>query len=159
MEKISKNSILIYAKKIRDIQKNQLDPYIELIECELRKLYPDLIDEKDPSSIEDWACDIINQSDSIEVNSVLNRIESILDEKTQNNTWVCKYCNKSTKDVDYDYLNGTDHLSCIFENESKNDTPLNSTAEIRNQLARMQDIITQLESRLSRIETQSKNKC
>jgi hypothetical protein len=30
--------------------------------------------------------------------------------------WTCQYCNKDTSNVDYDYLVGTDHLSCILEN-------------------------------------------
>ncbi len=30
--------------------------------------------------------------------------------------WTCQYCNKDTSNVDYDYLVGADHLSCILEN-------------------------------------------
>lgn len=31
--------------------------------------------------------------------------------------WVCSYCLKSTKDVDIDYLSGTDHLQCVLREE------------------------------------------
>jgi hypothetical protein len=33
--------------------------------------------------------------------------------------FVCKYCGKDTSEVDYDYLNGYDHLSCALEAEQK----------------------------------------
>ena len=33
--------------------------------------------------------------------------------------WTCRYCGKDTSDVDYDYLNGYDHLGCALEAESK----------------------------------------
>ena len=32
---------------------------------------------------------------------------------------VCSYCLKSTKDVEYDYLSGTDHLECQLKEEIK----------------------------------------
>ena len=32
---------------------------------------------------------------------------------------VCSYCLKSTKDVEYDYLSGTDHLECQLKEEMK----------------------------------------
>jgi hypothetical protein len=34
--------------------------------------------------------------------------------KTQN-TWVCSYCGRDTSEIDYDYLQGTDHLECILK--------------------------------------------
>lgn len=33
--------------------------------------------------------------------------------------WVCRYCLKSTKDVEYDYLSGQDHLECQLKEEIK----------------------------------------
>ena len=33
--------------------------------------------------------------------------------------FICKYCGKDTSEVDYDYLNGYDHLSCALEAENK----------------------------------------
>ena len=33
--------------------------------------------------------------------------------------FICKYCGKDTSEVDYDYLNGYDHLSCTLEQEQK----------------------------------------
>ena len=31
-------------------------------------------------------------------------------------SWTCRYCNKDTSDIDYDYLDGYDHLSCALNN-------------------------------------------
>ena len=31
-------------------------------------------------------------------------------------SWTCQYCGKDTSDIDYDYLDGYDHLSCALEN-------------------------------------------
>jgi hypothetical protein len=31
------------------------------------------------------------------------------------NPWVCSYCGRDTSDIDYDYLQGTDHLECILK--------------------------------------------
>ena len=31
-------------------------------------------------------------------------------------SWICRYCNKDTSDIDYDYLDGYDHLSCALNN-------------------------------------------
>ena len=33
--------------------------------------------------------------------------------------WTCKYCGKDTSNVEYDYLNGYDHLSCALEADNK----------------------------------------
>jgi hypothetical protein len=35
------------------------------------------------------------------------------------NQWICKYCGEDTSGVDYDYLSGTDHISCILDKEMK----------------------------------------
>jgi len=34
-------------------------------------------------------------------------------------SWTCRYCGKDTSDIDYDYLDGYDHLSCALENFNK----------------------------------------
>lgn len=31
-------------------------------------------------------------------------------------SWTCRYCGKDTSDIDYDYLDGYDHLSCTLNN-------------------------------------------
>ena len=33
--------------------------------------------------------------------------------------FICKDCGKDTSEVDYDYLNGYDHLSCALESDNK----------------------------------------
>ena len=40
-------------------------------------------------------------------------------ENKQMTMWTCQYCGKDTSNVDYDYLNGYDHLSCALEAEMK----------------------------------------
>jgi len=34
--------------------------------------------------------------------------------------YTCQYCGKDTSEIEYDYLSGTDHLSCTLESEFKN---------------------------------------
>ena len=31
-------------------------------------------------------------------------------------SWTCRYCGKDTSDIDYDYLDGYDHLACALNN-------------------------------------------
>lgn len=33
------------------------------------------------------------------------------------NAFICQYCGKDTSEVEYDYLSGTDHLSCALTHE------------------------------------------
>jgi hypothetical protein len=35
-------------------------------------------------------------------------------------SYTCQYCGKDTSEIEYDYLSGTDHLSCTLESEFKN---------------------------------------
>jgi hypothetical protein len=41
--------------------------------------------------------------------------------KSIGNPWVCSYCKQSTKDIDYDYLVGYDHLGCVLDDENNLD--------------------------------------
>lgn len=38
----------------------------------------------------------------------------------ENSLFTCQYCGKNTSEIEYDYLSGTDHLSCTLESEFKN---------------------------------------
>jgi len=38
----------------------------------------------------------------------------------ENSLFTCQYCGKDTSEIEYDYLSGTDHLSCALESEFKN---------------------------------------
>jgi hypothetical protein len=40
-------------------------------------------------------------------------------ENKQITMWTCQFCGKDTSNVDYDYLNGYDHLSCALEADNK----------------------------------------
>lgn len=35
-------------------------------------------------------------------------------------SYTCQFCGKDTSEIEYDYLSGTDHLSCALESEFKN---------------------------------------
>ena len=111
MNKISESIIVTYAKALRRIQTEQIDPYIELIEKELIKLYPKLKDSEDNAL--NWAYDILNAKSTSEVIETLDRIKQIF-EKEHKNKWVCCICGKNTYNDDCEYLAGVDHLSCIL---------------------------------------------
>jgi hypothetical protein len=40
-------------------------------------------------------------------------------ENKQMTMWTCQFCGKDTSNVEYDYLNGYDHLSCALEADNK----------------------------------------
>ena len=42
-------------------------------------------------------------------------------ENKQISMWTCQFCGKDTSNVEYDYLNGYDHLSCALNAEIKTD--------------------------------------
>lgn len=152
--KLEEVFIIKYAAAIRNIQKTQVQQYQLLIEKELARFIPSLTN-KTEDGLTDWMCDIVNCETDEEVLDTLDRIQAIEQENTKNN-WKCKYCNKSTFDVDCEYLFGTDHIECALEHESetKNTATSESNTKLWNQIARMQDYITQLESRLNQLETQ-----
>lgn len=49
---------------------------------------------------------------------VLNGVREYWFRSKYEGQWVCSYCLKSTKDVDIDYLSGTDHLECVLKEEN-----------------------------------------
>lgn len=73
---ISIHSILVYSRKIRKIQSEQIDPFVKMIEKELLELYPTLLG-KNSEGVEDWTCDILSESDDQGIRDVLDRIEKI----------------------------------------------------------------------------------
>ena len=52
-----------------------------------------------------------------EERDILNGVRNHWFESKYKGQWVCRYCLKSTKDVEYDYLNGTDHLECELKEQ------------------------------------------
>lgn len=38
--------------------------------------------------------------------------------------FTCQYCGKDTSEVEYDYLSGTDHLSCALQQEQNQKNPI-----------------------------------
>ena len=132
MNKISKNIILTYAKGIRTIQSEQIDPYLKLIETELIKVYPELKDREDNAL--NWAYDIMNANSNAEVVETLERLEKIIGEERVDK-WKCNYCGKNTFNDDIDYLFGTNHIKCALEEDIKNrahsDPDYNLNPELR----------------------------
>ena len=114
---ISKNIILTYAKALRTIQKEQIDPYINLIEKELIKLYPELEDREDNAL--NWAYDILNAESNTEVVETLTRLNEIISNERKEK-WTCSYCGKNTYNDDVEYLFGTNHIGCVLEEDIKN---------------------------------------
>ena len=114
---ISKNIILTYAKALRTIQKEQIDPYINLIEKELIKLYPELEDREDNAL--NWAYDILNAESNTEVVETLTRLNEIISNERKEK-WTCNYCGKNTYNDDVEYLFGTNHIGCVLEEDIKN---------------------------------------
>ncbi len=54
-----------------------------------------------------------------EERDILNGVRNFWFESKYKGKWVCRYCLQSTKDVEYDYLSGTDHLECELKEEMK----------------------------------------
>jgi hypothetical protein len=149
----SKNIIITYARAIRDIQSKQIDPYMELIEKELIKIWPDLEGHEDGAA--NWACDISSATSNEEVASILNRLNTIVENRRIEDSelrskWMCRYCGKDTSEVEYDYLSGTDHLGCVLENSqfdvSKHVEPLENRDQVLSELKALHVRLLTLES-------------
>ena len=149
----SKNIIITYARAIRDIQNKQIDPYMELIEKELIKIWPDLEGQEDGAA--NWACDISSATSNEEVASILNRLNTIVENRRIEDSelrskWMCRYCGKNTSEVEYDYLSGTDHLGCVLENSqfdvSKHVEPLENREQVLSELKALHVRLLTLES-------------
>ena len=152
MNKISESIIVTYAKALRRIQTEQVDPYIELIEKELIKLYPELKDREDNAL--NWAYDIINADSTTEVVEILSIVERMIDHERKEK-WVCCVCGENTYNVDCEYLAGVDHLSCLTIEELKEDRKNQKNDqlhELKNQLSNLQTYVSQLEKQLVRLE-------
>jgi len=150
---ISKNIIITYARAIRDIQNKQIDPYMDLIEKELIKIWPDLEGQEDGA--DNWACDISSATSNEEVASILNRLNNIVENRRIEDSelrskWMCRYCGKDTSEVEYDYLSGTDHLGCVLENSqfdaSKHVEPLENREQVLSELKALHVRLLTLES-------------
>ena len=141
MNNINKNIIITYAKALRTIQKEQIDPYIELIEKELIKLFPELEHRKDNAL--NWAYDILNAESNAEVVETLNRVEKIITEERKE-TWTCNYCGKNTYNDDVEYLFGTNHIGCVLEDDIKNREHSDPDYILDARLRKISDLETEL---------------
>ena len=151
-EVLNKQNIIMYAKKIRDIQQNQIDPFIQLIEKHLVELYPEL-ESKEEDGVRDWACDIINSDSNTEVIETLERIENIIQSQTRNK-WVCGICGENTYDVDSDYLSGVNHMSCLLKEEmsTKPNNQENKFNVLKDEISSIKEALIRFESKLKELE-------
>jgi len=158
MNKISENIIVTYAKALRRIQTEQIDPYIDLIEKELIKLYPELKDREDNAL--NWSYDILNAESNTEVVEILTRLEKIITDERKEK-WVCGYCGKNTYNDDCEYLFGTNHIGCALEEDIKNrshsdpdyilDSRLRKISDIENELRETKRNLVNLELKLEHL--------
>jgi hypothetical protein len=57
--------------------------------------------------------DIVDDLDESDIEKKMIWEDSIKEEQEAIDSWVCEICNKSTYDVEYDYIgSGTNHLEC-----------------------------------------------
>ncbi len=160
MNKISESIIVTYAKALRRIQTEQVDPYIELIEKELIKLYPELKDREDNAL--NWAYDIINAESNTEVVETLTRLEKIITNERKEK-WICNYCGKNTYNDDVEYLFGTNHIGCALEEDIKNrehsdpdyilDARLRKITELESELRNTKRELVNMELRLEHLRS------
>jgi hypothetical protein len=147
MNNINKNIIITYAKALRTIQKEQIDPYIELIEKELIKLFPELEHREDNAL--NWAYDILNAESNTEVVETLTRLEKIINNERKEK-WNCDYCGKNTYNDDVEYLFGTNHIGCALEEDIKNREHSDPDYILDARLRK----ITEIESKLNYYESE-----
>lgn len=147
MNKISESIIVTYAKALRRVQTEQVDPYIELIEKELIKLYPELKDREDNAL--NWAYDILNAESNTEVVETLTRLEKIINNERKEK-WNCDYCGKNTYNDDVEYLFGTNHIGCALEEDIKNREHSDPDYILDARLRK----ITEIESKLNYYESE-----
>ena len=155
---VSKNIIITYAQKIRNVQSEQIDPYIELIEHELIKIYPELKDREDNAL--NWAYDIINETSNNDVVETLNRLDGIVTNERKEK-WVCGYCGKNTYNDDCEYLFGKNHIGCVLSEDIKNrehsdpdyilDSNLRKFTELEAELRHTKRQLVNLELKLERL--------
>jgi len=103
------NKLGLYINNLMSTVKNTEEkPYLrELAIDELKKLNDNVSE-----FILGWINDIDTLPD-FEKNTTDEAKEAYM------NHWTCSICGKRTHEVEYDYLSGTDHLSCVLE-EIKN---------------------------------------
>lgn len=148
-EVLNKKNIVMYAKKIRDIQESQLDPYIQLIAEHISDLHPSLSSD----DCVDWAFDVMNASSNTEVIETLDRLAKIQEEKSKEG-WVCGICGENTAEVDCDYLSGVNHMSCLLKEEMKNQPKCEESNIdiIKEELGYIKDVLVRFETRLKELE-------
>ena len=155
---VSKNIIITYAQKIRNVQSELIDPYIKLIEKELIKAYPELKDREDNAL--NWSYDSINEGSNTGVVETLNRLDTIVTNERKSQ-WVCDHCGKNTYNDDCEYLFGKNHIGCVLSEDIKNrehsdpdyilDSNLRKITELETELRHAKRQLVNLELKLEHL--------
>ena len=97
----------------REIRKEMKSYTIKLHEDDVERLCMLKMEMQQDDGNDDWdmICDIFQQIENQRFEEIVRK-KNIGYEKEQ---WVCKECNKSTYQTDYDYLSAKNlHLECAF---------------------------------------------
>jgi hypothetical protein len=63
--------------------------------------------------------DILNTPNDSQLGAKIRQMYWDVYGETKKPTMICSLCGLDTSNVDYDYLSGTDHISCILSSELK----------------------------------------
>lgn len=135
----------MHARKLRDIQKNQVDAILDLLRKEIARLYPTLTEEESW----DWAVDVMNCDSNQEVVETLERVGNIIHDRNQ---FTCTICGKSTKEVEYDYLVNRDHLECVLKQHPAIVEKQKVETAVDDTCSSLRKAISSLEKRISQLE-------
>lgn len=61
--------------------------------------------------------DILNSPNDFDLGAKVRQLywSQVGIKQNSENNWVCKICGKDTSNIDIDYLDGTNHLSCVLK--------------------------------------------
>lgn len=59
--------------------------------------------------------DILNTPNDFDLGAKVRSLYWSQTNQNSTNTWVCKYCGQDTSNIDYEYLDGSNHLNCILK--------------------------------------------
>ena len=86
----------------------------------IKKIDKWLTQDIDETVMIDEYKDIVDDLDESDMEKKMIWEDSIKEEQEAIDSWVCEICNKSTYDVEYDYIgSGTNHLNCELKQESQ----------------------------------------
>ena len=112
IEKLESSDLLYLAWKESNLTPSQMEEAWEIIKSVM-------LDAA-------FVTELPDSTDAVPLTDVLNRPEHVAlqyQEPTgsliKNNAYICSFCGKDTSKVEYDYLSGYDHLSCVLQQSSE----------------------------------------